>query len=51
VRIDLQGSLIRVFMDNVQIIQVTDTTFTSGGIALDVSNQPVQYDNVKVISF
>ncbi|HWZ45574.1 MAG TPA: family 16 glycoside hydrolase [Candidatus Saccharimonadales bacterium] len=51
VRIDMQGPVIRVFYDNVQIIQVTDTTFTSGGIALDVSSQPVQYGNVKVISF
>lgn len=51
VQIDMQGSVIRVFFDHVQIIQVTDTTFTSGGIALDVSNQPVQYDNVKVISY
>ncbi len=51
VRIDMQGATIQVFYDNVQIIQVTDTTFTSGGIALDVSNQPVQYDNVRVISF
>ena len=50
-RIDLQGSDIRVFVDNVQVIQVTDTTFTSGVIALDVSNQPIQYDNIKVISF
>ena len=51
VRIDMQGSNIRVFYDNTQIIQVTDVTFTSGGIALDVSNQPIQYDNVRVISF
>jgi hypothetical protein len=51
VRIDLHGSDIRVFVDNVQVIQVTDTTFTSGGVAFDVSNQPIQYDNVRVISF
>ena len=51
VRFDMQGSTIRVFYDNVQVIQVTDTTYTSGGVAFDVSNQPIQYDNVRVISF
>jgi hypothetical protein len=51
VRIDLKGSTITVFYDNAQVIQVTDTKFTSGGIALDVSSQPIQYTNVRVTSF
>ncbi|HLJ90405.1 MAG TPA: BACON domain-containing carbohydrate-binding protein, partial [Candidatus Angelobacter sp.] len=51
VRVDVQGTTITVFYDGTQVIQATDTTYTSGGIALDVSTQPVQYDNVKVISF
>ncbi|MGH9568727.1 MAG: family 16 glycoside hydrolase, partial [Candidatus Angelobacter sp.] len=51
IRIDMQGSTIRVFYDNAQVIQATDATFAAGGIGLDVSNQPIQYDNIKVISF
>ena len=51
IRIDLKGSTLKVFYDNAQIMQFTSTTFTSGGIALDVSSQPIQYTNVKVTSF
>lgn len=51
IRIDMHGSVIQVFYDNTQVMQVTDSTFTTGGIALDVSNQPIQYANVRVISF
>ncbi|HZR28340.1 MAG TPA: family 16 glycoside hydrolase, partial [Terriglobales bacterium] len=51
IRIDQHGTTIQVFYDNRQVLQVTDSTFTSGGIALDVSNQAIQYDNVRVISF
>jgi len=51
VRIDLKGSTITVFYDNAQIIQVTDATYTSGGVAFDVSNQPIRYTNARVTSF
>lgn len=51
IRIDSQGTTIKVYYDNALIIQVTDPTFTSGGVALDVSNQPIQYTNVRVTSF
>ncbi|HTC92428.1 MAG TPA: family 16 glycoside hydrolase [Terriglobales bacterium] len=51
IRIDLHGTTIQVFYDNAQVLQVTDATFAAGGVALDVSNQPIQYTNVKVISF
>ena len=51
VRIDLHGTTIQVFYDNAQVLQVTDATFATGGVALDVSSQPIQYTNVKVISF
>ena len=51
IRIDAKGSLLTVYYDNKQIIQVTDTTFTSGGVALDVSSQPIKYTNVRVTSY
>jgi len=51
IRIDANGSLLTVFYDNKQIIQVTNTTYTTGGVALDVSNQPIKYTNVRVTSF
>ena len=51
VRIDVNGSLITVFYDNAQIIQVTDATYSTGGVALDVSSQPIKYTNVRVTSF
>jgi len=51
IRIDLRGTTIQVFYDNAQVLQVTDATFAVGGVALDVSSQPIQYTNVKVISF
>ncbi|HEY6348997.1 MAG TPA: family 16 glycoside hydrolase [Candidatus Angelobacter sp.] len=51
IRIDSQGTTVKVFYDNALIIQVTDSRFTSGGVALDVSNQPIKYTNVRVTSF
>jgi hypothetical protein len=51
IRIDVQGSSITVFVDYVQVITTTDTSFTSGAIALDVSNQPVSFSNISVVSF
>ncbi len=51
IRVDAKGTTIKVFYDNVLIIQVTDSTFTSGGVALDVSNQPIKYTNVRVTSY
>jgi hypothetical protein len=51
VRIDAKGSSITVFYDNAQIIHLTDATFASGGVALDVSSQPIKYTNVRVTSF
>lgn len=51
VRIDSKGTTIKIFYDNALIIQVTDSTFTSGGVALDVSSQPIKYTNVRVTSF
>ena len=51
IRIDANGSQITVFVDYVQVISFTDTTYAAGGIALDVSNQPVAFANISVVSF
>lgn len=51
IRIDVKGSSITVFYDNAQIIHVTDATYATGGVALDVSSQPIKYTNVRVTSF
>lgn len=50
-KLDFRGSTISVYYDNVLVIQATDTTYTAGAVALDVSNQPIQFQNVVVIGF
>jgi hypothetical protein len=49
-RLSFQGSTINVYYDNVLVITSTDATYTQGAIALDVSNQPIAFSNVSVIS-
>jgi len=51
VRIDVRGSSITVFIDYAQVISFTDTSYSAGAIALDVSNQPVAFSNISVVSF
>lgn len=51
VRVDANGSTIKVYYDNALIITATDSKYTSGGVALDVSSQPIKYTNVRVTSF
>lgn len=46
--IRFQGSRIRVSFNGTVVIDVTDTTYSSGAVALDVSNQPIEYDDVLV---
>jgi hypothetical protein len=48
-KLAFQGSQITVYHDGVQRIQVTDATRATGTVALDVSNQPVQFDDVLVL--
>ena len=43
-----QGSAIKVAYDGTDVIQTTDTAFAAGAIALDVSNQPIDFDDVVV---
>ncbi len=50
VRITFAGSTITVYYDGALVITAADATYSSGLIALDVSNQPVSFDNVTVIS-
>ncbi len=50
-RLSFQGSRITVYYDNVPVIMATDTTYTQGAVAFDVSSQPISFSNVKVIGF
>jgi hypothetical protein len=42
------GSTLTGYVDGVQKLQVTDSTFSSGKIALRVSTLAVRFDNVTV---
>jgi hypothetical protein len=44
------GSQIVVKFNGTDVISTTDSALASGGIALDVSNQPIQFDDVRVFS-
>jgi hypothetical protein len=50
VRLSFIGSTIQVYYDEVPVITATDSTYMQGAIALDVSNQPISFTNVNVIS-
>ncbi len=50
-RLVFQGSTIQVYFDDALAISASDSTYTQGAIALDVSNQPIGYSNVAVIGF
>jgi len=50
VRLSFQGSQIQVYYDEALIITATDSTYAQGAVALDVSNQPVTFKDVTVIS-
>jgi len=47
-RLSLRGPSITVYWDNVQIMSANDSTYTAGLIALDVSNQPIEFEDVLV---
>ncbi len=49
-RLVFQGTTIQVYYDNALAITATDSNYSQGAIALDVSNQPISFDNVTVIS-
>jgi YD repeat-containing protein len=50
-RIDAQGTAITIYVDYVQILAVTDSNYSAGSIALDVSSRPVAFSNVSVVGF
>jgi hypothetical protein len=47
-RLSLRGPSIAVYWDGVQIMSANDSTYASGLIALDVSNKPIEFDDVLV---
>jgi hypothetical protein len=49
-RLVFQGTTIQVYYDNALVITATDPSYSQGAVALDVSNQPIAFDNVTVIS-
>jgi N,N-dimethylformamidase beta subunit-like, C-terminal/Domain of unknown function (DUF4082)/Bacterial Ig domain/3-keto-disaccharide hydrolase/Viral BACON domain len=49
-RLVFQGTTIQVYYDNALVITATDSSYSQGAVALDVSNQPIAFDNVTVIS-
>ena len=49
-RLNFQGTTIQVYYDNVLVITATDSNYAQGVVALDVSNQPVTYKDVSVIT-
>jgi hypothetical protein len=46
--ISFEGSQIKVSWNGTTVIDTTDTVLTAGAIALDVSNQPIEYDDIVV---
>jgi hypothetical protein len=50
-RVDFNGSTITVYFDNAAVVSANDATYSAGAIALDVSNQPIQFRNVIVIGY
>jgi len=47
-KLSFSGTQISVIYDGATIIQATDANLTSGGVALDVSSQHMQFDDVLV---
>src|SRR2546428_655319 len=48
-RVTFTGRAIGVYFDGILVISATDLTYGSGVVALDVSNQPIEFDDVVVI--
>ena len=48
-RLTFQGTSIQVHYDGALVISASDTTHPTGLVALDVSNQPIAFDNVSVL--
>ena len=50
VQLSFKGTQVSVLYDGLSVITVTDATYSSGLIALDVSNQAISFTNVLVTS-
>jgi hypothetical protein len=50
IRLSFQGPVIEVYYDDNLVISATDSTYTQGAVAFDVSNRPISFQNVTVIS-
>src|SRR5262249_30441691 len=48
--ITFAGAQITVTFDGANVLALTDGTLAAGAIALDVSNQPIEFDDVSVTS-
>ena len=46
--LSFSGDAIEVYYDDQLLISAVDTTYGSGAVALDVSNQPIEFDDVQV---
>ena len=49
-RLVFRGTTIQVYYDNALVLTATDSNYAQGAVAFDVSNQPIAFDNVTVIS-
>ena len=49
-RLVFQGTTIQGYYDNALVITASDSSYSQGAVALDVSNQPLSFDNVSVMS-
>jgi len=47
-RLDFQGNLISVVWDNTVVLSVADSTYSTGYVCLDSSDQPINYKNIVV---
>jgi hypothetical protein len=50
IRLSFKASTIQVYYDNALVATATDATYAQGAVALDVSNQPISFSNVSIIS-
>ena len=48
VKFSVVGSTLTLFVDGTQVLSVTDTAITSGGIAVGTVNASAEFDDVKV---
>jgi len=48
VRLNLRGQVLEVYYDGTLVISVHDAAYRTGAIALDVGNQPIDFDDIVV---